>query len=93
MTSLPRRVAQRVLLSVLMHLQARPERKVKVVRALAQFPFLDARLRAFYRTHSHTQRFSGEYSSSQPVVDSIMANRFRRQLEMELMRRRQNHRG
>jgi len=93
LTSLPRRAAQRVLLSVLMHLQARPERKARVVRVLAQFRLLGARLRAFYRTHSHTQSSFAEHSSSQSVADSSMADRFRRQLELELIRRRQNHRG
>ncbi len=87
LTRLPRRVAQWVLFSVLMHLQARPERKARVVHALARFPFLDAQLRALYRTQS----CFAEHSSSQSVADSNMANRFRRQLELELIRRRQNH--
>ena len=91
LTSLPRRVAQRVLFSVLMHLQAQTERKARVARALARFPFLDAQLRALYRTHGHTQSSFVEHSSSQSVADSNMANRFRRQLELELIRRRQNH--
>ena len=48
-TSLPRRVARRVLLSALVHVLFRPERKAKVARLMARFPTLNAHLRAFSR--------------------------------------------
>lgn len=90
---LPRRAARRVLLSALMYLRTRPERMAKITRALARFPFLYSRLGKFSRTRIQTQDASVWTGLSPGGADPITANRFRRQLELELIRRRQSRRG
>lgn len=91
LTNFPRRVVQRALLSAMWFVQARPELKDRVARFLAWAPFLNTRLRALHRRYSHTLSSLEEQPSSQFAADPKIADRFRRQLEQELIRRKQIH--
>lgn len=89
LTSFPRRIARRILFCALRFIQAKAERRTKVARFLALVPFVTVRLRRFYQTHSHMQSSLEEQTPSQSSAHQKNAGRFRRQLELELIRRRQ----
>jgi hypothetical protein len=89
--TLTRRIVRGVVRSVLMHLEARPQFKAMIISAIGRFPFLESRLRVFYRTYNRKQGSYGKHSSPQSGGDSFVGNRFRRQLELELSRRRRGY--